>query len=85
MAESEKEKWHDIQPCMMSDEESLSDGTIERRKPDWRSHEFNELINKLDERADATIKNARKQRVLLSPWKVFPPKDGNLKPWMKKD
>lgn len=78
--DTEQEKWKDVQPCMMSDEESSPDGTIARRKPDWRSQELNELVDLLDNRADALIRNARKKRVLLSPWKTSPPK--NCKPWM---
>ena len=78
--ESEREKWGDIEPSMLSDEESLADGTIARRRPIWRSQELNELIDELDDRANAHIKNARKQRILLSPWKTNPPKD--CKPWM---
>jgi len=80
VTESEKEKWDDIHPCMMSDEESLSDGTIARRRPEWRSQELNDLIDQLDERADTSMKNARKQRVLMSPWKVAVP--NGSKPWM---
>ena len=80
MNDSEKEKWNDIQPCMLSDEESLTDGTIARWRPGCCSQEFNDLMDELDERANSHIKNARKQRVLLSPWKTNPPKD--CKPWM---
>ena len=65
---------------MLSDEESLIDGTIARQRPGWRSQEFNDLIDQLDDRANSHIENARKQRVLLSPWKTNPPK--NCKPWM---
>lgn len=65
---------------MLSDEESLSDGTIARRRPEWRSQELNDFIDQLDERADTTIKNARKQRVLMSPWKTAIPM--GCKSWM---
>ena len=55
--EPEKEKWKDVEPCMMSDEESLEDSAaIERRRPEWRSAEFNELIDILDQRADEQLK-----------------------------
>lgn len=81
MQEPEKEKWKDVEPCMMSDEESLEDSAaIERRRPEWRSAEFNELIDILDQRADEQLKNARKQRILCSPWKIGPPKE--CKTWM---
>ena len=46
--------WKDVDPCMMSDEESNEDTTtIARKRPEWRSDEFNELIDSLDQRADA--------------------------------
>ena len=58
---------------MMSDEETLPDGKIGRKRPCWRSDEFNEVIDTLDTRANAALKTARKERVLSSPWKVPPP------------
>ena len=73
--------WKDVDPCMMSDEESSEDSTtIARKRPEWRSAEFNELIDSLDQRADDQFKNARKERILCSPWKIAPPKD--CQPWM---
>lgn len=49
MTDLEKEKWNDIHPCMLSDKESLSDGTIARRRPKWHSQELSDLIDQLDE------------------------------------
>ena len=73
VGESEKNKWEDITVSVMSDEEVLSDGSIERKAPSWRSAELNEFLRTLDNRADANLKCARKQRVEGSPLKVAPP------------
>ena len=78
--EVEKERWKDVLPCMMSDEESSADGTIARHVPLWRSEEFNSMVDALDTRANSKSKNARKERVLRSPWKT--PSPTNCKPWM---
>ena len=76
-----RERWKDVNPCMMSDEGSNEDSTtIARKRPEWRSTEFNELTDLLDQRADEQFENARKERILCSPWKIGPPKD--CKPWM---
>ena len=58
----------------------MYDGSVIRQQPDWRSQEFNELVDKLGSRADASIKNARKTRILKSPKKIPPPK--NCMPWI---
>ena len=42
--------WQDVLPSMMSDEETLDGGVMKRHRPDWRSREFTELIDTLDER-----------------------------------
>ena len=71
--ELEKNKWKDITVFAMSDEEVLSDGSIERKPPSGRSAELNEFLRSLDSRADANLKVARKQRVEGSPVKFAPP------------
>ena len=71
--ELEKQKWEYITVNDMSDEEVISDGSIERKPPSWRSAELNELLRSLDSRADGNLKSARKQRVEGSPIKVAPP------------
>ena len=72
MRDDEKEKWDDIKPEMMSDEEVLPDGTIERKQLSWRSQELNEFLCTLDTRADAASKTARKARVLGPPVECVP-------------
>ena len=73
MTDDEKDKWKDIKPEMMSDEEVLPDGTIERKKQSWRSSELDEFFCTLDSRADTVSKTARKPRVLGSPVECEPP------------
>lgn len=73
VGELEKQKWEDITVSVMSDEEVLPDGSIERKPPSWRSSELNEFLLSLDSRANANLKSARKQRVEGSPVKVAPP------------
>lgn len=57
----------------MSEEEGLPDGTIKRRAPSWHSQELNDLLQLLDDCADALLKGARKQRIKGSPIKLSPP------------
>lgn len=73
MKDNEKEKWKDIKPEMMSDEEVLPDGTIERKRLSWRSQELDDFCCTLDARADAFSKTAKKTRVLGSPVECAPP------------
>ena len=68
-----------VDASMMSEEE-MGDGKFKQKRPSWRSEQFNELIDILDERATGTIKQARKERLLCSPVKLSPPK--NVQPWM---
>jgi len=76
----EQAKWEDIKPCMMSDEETLPNGKLARKRPCWRSDAFNNFMDVLDARADASLKTARKERVLSSPWKSATP--SSCKDWM---
>ena len=64
---------------MMSDEEAVEDGSMKRRQPELRSQVFNELMDRLDERA-TNSRFARKKRVIGIPVKS----DflANIKPWM---
>ena len=61
----EQVKWEEVQPCMMSDEETCPDGRLARKRPCWRSDAFNNFMDELDSRADASLKQARKERVLF--------------------
>ena len=55
-------------PNMMSDEESIDSQTFERKRPSWRSEEFNAFIDMLDERHCGKYEQcARKVRVNGSP------------------
>ena len=63
----EQAKWEGIKPCMMSDEETLPNGKLARKRPSWRSDAFNNFMDVLDACADASLKTARKERVLSSP------------------
>ena len=62
----EQVKWEEVQPCMMSDEETCPDGRLARKRPCWRSDAFNNFMDELDSRADASLKQARKEHVLSS-------------------
>ena len=62
-----------------SDEEAVEDGSMKRRQPELRSQVFNELMDRLDERA-TNSRFARKKRVIGTSVKSdFPAK---IKPWM---
>lgn len=41
---SEREKWNDITPAMMSEEEDIGDNTFKIHKPQWRSCELIQLL-----------------------------------------
>ena len=55
ITKSETAMWNDVTPPMMSDEEPMPDGKIDRRRPSWRSEAFNELMDTLDERANSSF------------------------------
>ena len=76
----EQAKWEDIKPCTMSDEETLPNGKLARKRPCWRSDAFNNFMDVLNACADASLKTARKERVLSSPWKSATP--SSCKDWM---
>ena len=69
----EQVKWEEVQPCMMSDEETRPDGRLARKRPCWRSDAFNNFMDELDSHADGFLKQARKECVLSSPWKIASP------------
>ena len=85
MLEWEQEKWKDITPGMMSDEEEDGDDTFRVHRQEWRSEEITALFEELDRRADAVMKRAhpRKTRVIGTPLKVGAP--SATKEWMVKD
>ena len=80
VSDDEQAKWEEVQPCMMSDEETRPDGRLARKRPCWRSDAFNNFIDELDSLADASLKQARKECVLSSPWKIVSP--SCCKDWM---
>ena len=47
----EMEWWKDVLPGMMSEEETLDDQSLKRRRPDWKGTKFTEFMDRLDERA----------------------------------
>ena len=80
MLPEEQEQWKDVEPAMMSDEETLDSLTLKRCRPDWRSSAFNNFLDELDRRSYQTSQNPRKARVLGTPLKC-PIPDG-VKDWM---
>ena len=81
MEADELSKWQDIEPRMMSEEETVDAQTLKRKRPLWRSSELNAFLDALDERSvQAEGRNARKRRILGSPIPNSPPK--TVKPWM---
>ena len=75
--EPEKEKWLDVHPTMMSDEEEV-DGKFKVSRQEWRSEAFNEFMETLDNRA--TSSNRKYPRIDGSPMKGDPPAE--IKEWM---
>ena len=82
--DDEIDLWKDISPLMMSDEETTEDSqAFKRRRPDWRSDEFNDLMDELDQRSySKASKHPRKARVIGSPLRC--PWPENIKEWMLK-
>ena len=67
---------------MMSEEETMEDGKISRRRPNWRSDKMNKWIDELDRRGTDLWKVARKERVDGSVLQVESPT--GLQAWMVK-
>ena len=44
----ESEKWKDVHPVMMSDEETLDSKTLKRKRPEWRSTQLNNMIDDIE-------------------------------------
>ena len=63
------EQWNDVKPIMMSDEETVDDQCLKRRRPDWRGAVFNVFMDELDLRSFYSSKHPRKVRVLGTPLK----------------
>ena len=74
-------KLSDIRPSMMSDEEE-TDGRFKVRRQKWRSAEFNDFMDELDDRAIASQGKPRPRitRYYGTPCKVAPPAD--VSHWM---
>ena len=66
MEADELSKWQDIEPRMMSEEETVDAQTLKRKRPLWRSSELNAFLDALpmDERSvQAEGRNTRKRRI----------------------
>ena len=63
LTNEEMEAWKCIAIGMMSEEETMGDGKIERRRPSWRSERINNWMDELDRRGTDTWKVARKERI----------------------
>ena len=70
---AESEKWKDVHPSMMSDEETVDTKTLKRKRPEWRSPEFNQLIDQIEQRYELASNHPRKERIYGSPLKCAPP------------
>lgn len=84
--ESEMERWNDVTPAMMSEEEDIGENTFKVHQSQWRSSQLIGLLQDLDTRADKTINKAhpRKKRVIGTPdHKTSAP--SSAKDWMKCD
>ena len=79
MTEEEKDKWKDIHPTMMSDEEDM-EGKFKIHRQEWRSNEFNVLMDSLDKRAAKASSHPRKERFYGTPLKCDEP--SNVVDWM---
>ena len=78
MEAGELSKWQDIEPRMMSEEETVDAQTLKRKRPLWRSSELIAFLDALDERSvQAEGRNARKRSILGSPIPNSPPKTAN--------
>ena len=67
-------KWSDIRPSMMSNEEE-TDGRFKVHRQEWRSAEFNDFMDELDDHAIASQGKPRPRitRYYGIPCKVAPP------------
>lgn len=74
------EKWKDVCPTMMSDEETVDSKRLKRRRPSWRSSELNSFMDELDRRYESAAKHPRKERICGSPLKNAVP--SKAKEWM---
>lgn len=76
----ESEMWKDVHPVMMSDEETIDSNTLKRKRPEWRSTQFNNMIDDIERRYETSSKHPRKERVYGSPLKCSAP--SIAKEWM---
>lgn len=74
-------KWVEIEPSMMSDEEEAG-GQFKIHRQEWRSAEFNKLMEELDDRAASSHGKSRPRitRYFGTPCKIQPPT--NAAEWM---
>ena len=82
MLESEFNKWKDVIPTMMSDEEDIGDNTFRVHHQEWCSQEMTDLLDEFDRRADVVMKKMHPQKawVVGTPLKVNATKD-----WMSRE
>jgi len=60
VTDNKVEKWREVHPIMMSDKETIDSKTLKQRWPEWRSDEFNNLVDLLDNR---NVKHPRKEQI----------------------
>lgn len=80
MSVEEKEKWKYVYPSMMSDEETVDSKTLKHKRPAWRSPEFNQMIDQIEQCYEHASNHPRKKRICGSPLKCVPP--ATAKEWM---
>ena len=69
-----------LRPGMMSEEETMEDGKISRRRPNWRSDRVNKWMDELDGRGTDLWKVAIKEREDGPVLQLQPPT--GLQAWM---
>ena len=80
VSQNERDKWSDVHPTMMSDEEEV-DGKFKVCRHEWRSEEFNAFMETLDGRVSGyNCKLPRYQQFCGTPIKSTPPSD--VKDWI---
>ena len=76
ITEDEKDKWEQIHPTMMLEEEEV-DGKFKVCRQEWRSDTFNDFMEQLDERAsNSSCKRPRCEQYLGTPVKMDTPGKG---------
>ena len=87
VTDEERDKWQEITPQMMSDEEEV-DGKFKVHRPEWRSIALNDYLKALDSRANASDTasgHPRKERIVGTPIKCQIPACLGSTSWMVED